>query len=222
MPGRADFSSNPSLERLAAACVALARLHEAWVDNSEAMPCPAVKRRMLRWRAWQDLVNSGWRPGTGGFGPCLINLVQRAWPLLERTLPRLPSRLVPWLTRPLPVRTCLCDIWHEHVLFEGAAVTGLIDYGSIRTDHVAVDLARMLGSLAGDDKELFAAGLVSYGDIRKLSEQEVELVYVLDSTGTQLGVANWLMWLCHERRPFEDVDAVARRLAALVNRLETL
>ena len=90
------------------------------------------------------------------------------------------------------LQPCLCDVWHDHVLFEGDAVTGLVDYGGVKVDNVATDLARLLGSLAGDDPVLRDAGLRAYSRLRPLSLAEEALVPVLDRTGTLLGIANWL------------------------------
>jgi Ser/Thr protein kinase RdoA (MazF antagonist) len=118
------------------------------------------------------------------------------------------------------LQPCLCDVWHDHVLFEGDAVTGLVDYGSVKRDHVSADLSRLLGSLVPDDPGLTAAGLEAYLRLRPLSGQEQALVAALDETGTLLGAANWLRWLYHDGRRFEDRSAVARRLAELVGRLE--
>ena len=50
---------------------------------------------------------------------------------------------------------------------------------------------------------------------------EEELVRDLDESGTILGVANWLIWLCHERRKFDDAAGVAQRLETLVQRVES-
>ena len=120
----------------------------------------------------------------------------------------------------MPVQFCVCDIWHDHVLFTGDAVTGLIDYGSVKPDNVAVDLARLLGSLVGDDAAAFARGLAAYKQVRPLSTDERALVPILDRTGVVLGIANWLRWLYVDGRVYEDRAAVARRLAALVERAE--
>jgi Ser/Thr protein kinase RdoA (MazF antagonist) len=95
-----------------------------------------------------------------------------------------------------------------------------LDYGSVKMDHVAVDLARLLGSLVGDDLEMQAVGIEAYRSVRPLSAEDADLVRVLDETGTVLGAANWLRWLYHEGRRYEDLGAVARRLAALVKRME--
>jgi Ser/Thr protein kinase RdoA (MazF antagonist) len=88
-------------------------------------------------------------------------------------------------------------------------------------DHVAVDLARLLGSMVGDDATMRFAGLRGYTNVRSLSEEEVALIAVLDKTGAILGIANWLLWLCDETKRFEDLDGVARRLDVLVTRIES-
>jgi Ser/Thr protein kinase RdoA (MazF antagonist) len=109
------------------------------------------------------------------------------------------------------------------VLFVGDAVSGLVDYGSVKVDHVAADLARLLGSLVPDDGAGMAAGLAAYGRLRPLSAQEEALVSVLDETGAVLGVTNWLRWLYRDGRWFEDradMAHVAQRLGQLVERLE--
>jgi hypothetical protein len=43
---------------------------------------------------------------------------------------------------------------------------------------------------------------------------------MLDRTGTILGTANWLLWLYRDKRVYEEGSGVARRLAALVERME--
>ena len=97
----------------------------------------------------------------------------------------------------------------------------MVDYGSVKRDHVAVDLARLLGSMVGDDAGFRDSGLRAYARLRHLSEQEIALVTLLDFTGTLLGAANWLLWLYRDQRRFEDRAAVAGRLAVLVQRIET-
>jgi Ser/Thr protein kinase RdoA (MazF antagonist) len=124
------------------------------------------------------------------------------------------------VNRALPLQSCLCDVWHDHVLFEGDTVTGLVDFGGVKTDHVAVDLARLLGSLVEDRAELRAAGLEAYRRIRPLSLLEEELISVLDETGTLVGLMTWLKWLYVDIRPFENRASAARRVQALVDRVE--
>jgi homoserine kinase type II len=105
-------------------------------------------------------------------------------------------------------------------LFTGNRVTGVVDYGAIKIDHVAVDLARLLGSLIEDDAALRRRGLEAYQRVRPLSAEEEALVILLDETGTLLGAANWLKWLYVDRKSFEKREAVTERLARLVRRIE--
>jgi Ser/Thr protein kinase RdoA (MazF antagonist) len=221
MPGRADFHHRPTAARLEAACTALARVHLAWLGGATVGPCPAVRRRLQCAREWAALVRAGWRPSlAGGDADPVRPWAERAWELLRRRRECVPQMLAAWVERALPLQPCLCDVWHDHVLYTDDAVTGLLDYGSAKLDHVAVDLARLLGSLVGDDAEHRAAGLAAYGRIRPLSLEEKALVTALDETGTLLAAANWLTWLYRDGRSFEDRGAVASRLALVVQRLE--
>jgi homoserine kinase type II len=221
MPGKADFRHAPSPARLARACEALAQLHLTW---SRAMPrvgpCPAIHRRMERCRKWNELVASGWRPDFG-VGPDPVALPARnAWRILGIWASQVPRLLTPWTDRVFPLQTCLCDIWHDHVLYEGERISGVIDYGSVKWDHVAVDLARLLGSMVGDESAMWTEGLRAYCALRPLSAEEEALAHVLDQTGTVLALANWLTWLYCNGRVFENRHEVARRLGSLAARLE--
>ncbi len=222
MPGRADFHDQPTSARLGAACQALARLHAAWSkDTAFRGPCPAVRRRLECVREWLAIVDTGWRPAfPSAHDDRVHGWAERAWRLLLGRIDRVPARLARWCDYPLPLQPCLCDVWHDHVLFEGEAVTGLVDYGSAKIDHVAVDLARLLGSLVGDDPARRASGLAAYSQLRPLAETEEALVMTLDETATLLGATNWLRWLYRDGRVFEDRAAVAGRLAELVRRME--
>jgi homoserine kinase type II len=221
LPGKADFHRRPTPARLTAACEALARLHLAWAGaDTRPGPCPAVQRRLDFVREWTSLVASGWRPRFAAASDPVQPWAERAWRLLRDQVERLGRRLAAWLGRAVPLQPCLCDVWHDHVLFEGESVSGLVDYGSVKVDHVAVDLARLLGSLVGDDEAQWTAGLEAYVRLHPLSEEERALATMLDETGTLLGAGNWLRWLYQEERHFEDRSAVATRLAALVQRVE--
>jgi Ser/Thr protein kinase RdoA (MazF antagonist) len=223
LDGQASFAENPSPARLEAACEALAKLHRAWEEFAAPIqPCPAVRRRLQLLAEWQALVSTGWRPQASS-NPQLHLLwpaVERAWRGLPHWLQEVPRCLGPWLDFCCPVQPCLCDPWHDNLLFEGDRLTGLVDYGTVKNDHVAVDVARLLGSLVGDDAEGWEHGLRAYRRIRSLSANEEQLAHVLDRTGAILGVVNWLRLLYYEHRPYEDLAAVARRLENLLNRIE--
>jgi homoserine kinase type II len=221
MPGTADFHANPSVARLRAACVALARLHVAWADFATSpRPCPAIIRRMIATREWLDATVGGWWQTFAPPDP-VSPWAERAREIVEQRISGVPRLLEPWRSVPLPMQPCLCDVWHDHVLFTGDEVTGLIDYGAVKVDNVAVALARLLGSLAGDDETLYEIGLAAYAAIRPLSDNERRLVPLLDRTGVVLGLANWLRRLFHDGGEYEDRAAIARRMSELVRRVES-
>lgn len=225
LDGRADFALSPSAARLEAACVALARLHCAWETfAAPVQPCPAVRHRLQALADWQALVSDGWRPQFASplpFDP-LRPAAELAWRGLPDWLREVERCLEPWLNFPSPVQPCLRDPWHDNLLFRGERLTGLIDYGAVQADHAATDLARLLGSLIGDDAHGWQLGLRAYRRLRDLHDQEEQLARVLDRTGVVLGLANWLRWLYHERRPYPDRAAIARRMETLLERIERM
>jgi hypothetical protein len=215
MPGAADFHSRPTAARVANACAALAQLHRAWGPAALVpAPCPAVRRRLDVLARRQSL------PPVGST-TALRDLLRRAHDVVAVTAPRAERALAPWVGRPVPVQPCLCDVWHDHVLFAGETVAGVIDYGAMKEDTVAVDLARLLGDLVGDDDAQFAAGLDAYRAAGG-SPPPDGFVRVLDRTGAVCGVVVWLRRLLVEGRTDADPAAVAARLGRLVERLERL
>ena len=87
-------------------------------------------------------------------------------------------------------------------------------------DHVSVDLARLLGSLVGDDEDRWHMGLAAYRAIRPLTLGEEAQARTLDRSGVLVSLANWLLWLYRDGRAFDNLTAVARRLSQVVARVE--
>lgn len=212
MPGMADFHAKPSRERLTAACAALARLHRAWSRWSRTMPsCPAVLRRLRLLDEW-DAIRSPFRAAGGS---PVLDALRRGTEIVDRHANAARRCLEHWLHFPAAVQPCLCDIWHDHVLFMGDAVTGIIDYGAMKEDHVGVDLARLLGDLAGDDDAAFAAGLAAYGAAGGILDRPGEFVRDLDRTGVLCGLISWV----RRAIPPGRFDYSSTRIAARIHRL---
>ncbi|HYO24252.1 MAG TPA: phosphotransferase, partial [Lacipirellulaceae bacterium] len=127
---------------------------------------------------------------------------------------------------PLPLQWRLGDVWHDHVLFTGNRVTGLLDFGAAGIDSPAGDVARLLGSLAADDADAWALGLAAYEAVRKLSPDEWQAAEAFDATGSTLAAWNWLRWLWPGRGdapgPVVDRPAALERLQRLLPRLRRL
>ena len=162
MPGTADFRANPSAARLANACAALAELHRAWKPTAPThRTCPAVLRRLSLLAEWREHCDE--------FSAIPDPLLLRAAAVARRLVEPAERALQARLAHPAIVQPCLCDVWHDHVLFSGEAVSGIVDYGAMKVDHVAVDLARLLGDLVGEDDVRFERGLAAFSTCRMRS-----------------------------------------------------
>lgn len=204
MPGVADYWREPRPAKLAAAMQILARVHRSaaeFVSSSGrggrlAGVSPAIVHRHDR---TQSLLSGG-----------LVELhaaVQHSAPmaerplaaevlsLVERSLPSVAASLTAWKTTSLPTQWRLRDVWHDHVLFTGDSVTGVIDFGAADVDWPAGDVARLLGSLVLDDPAGWQQGLAAYESVHSLNAEERLAVRVFDASGVVLSTANWLHWL---------------------------
>lgn len=221
MPGAADFHANPNDDRLRAAMESLARVHlaaAAW-RTPKQQPSAAVRQRfqmlqqvkawVSRLKARQSALPPTWRTTAAA-------LLQAAPRAASETLARYSD--VPRL--PLPVQWVVKDIWHDHVLFQNNDVSGIIDFGAIGIDTVATDLARLLGSLLGNDWPRWSAALEAYAAVRPLSSAERETVAALDRAAVVLSGLNWLQWAAVDGRRFPGREAdILQRLETLQRRL---
>lgn len=140
----------------------------------------------------------------------------------ERTAPRVRDELARLSTARFRLQPCLRDIWHDHVLWTGDEVTGLIDPSAARSENVAADLARLLGSLVGDDAKARQAGIDAYRLAAPFSDREIELCRALDGSGVLLSPMTWLMRRYFMGQNIEAEPGVLERLEAQARRLRTL
>jgi Ser/Thr protein kinase RdoA (MazF antagonist) len=145
---------------------------------------------------------------------------QRLLALFAVRAPSVQQQLSNALRQPVLQVLCLRDIWHDHVLFTGDRVTGLVDFGALRWETVAGDLARLLGSLVGDDRSAWQQGLAAYQEVRPLEPAEAALVEIFDASGVLLGGLQWIRWIAVEGRTFPNRQGVILRLDEILRRLE--
>jgi len=227
LPGVPD--AHPSPVRSAAAMHALARWHiaaakfrpapehRAWFASAADQPAPSVAERLQRLQQLRAARLREWEAIAAARAPAetrewLSQLTERIVRGAEAVLGEL-NAASRWT---VPVQPVLRDIWRDHVLYTGADVTGLIDPSACRTDTVAADLARLLGSLYGNETQAWEAALASYQAHRPLSAAECRLIPVLHRSGILLSGATWLEWLGPRQRFDPDDPRVMARLRELV------
>jgi homoserine kinase type II len=227
MPGQADFRDHPTPVRLGAAMHALARFHNAatgqWdrTSGTETQAAPAIRERL-------ELVDQLQGGDLGRIAAAVRrglsdDLDARA----ARILAGVNQRLAP-LRQPLaaatsvslPLSPAIRDVHHDHVLFTGQRVTGLVDFGALRIDTPLADVARLVGSLAGDDLQSRTHALAAYNELRPLADADRRLIDLLDASNVVLGGQNWLRWLYLDRRDMGPTGPILHRLDEIVQRLE--
>lgn len=234
LPGTADFHLQPSDARLRAAFTELARWHCAaeryeptttgapWFRCGRGVP-PAVTERLEKLRVVGAAVRResrpaevAWRESRPAGRPAAV--VERFNLRLQQLAPRIAAELSGCTSLNVPLHPCLRDVWHDHVLFDDDAVTGIIDPSAARTENVASDLSRLLGSLLGSAYDRWELALEAYALVRPLSADERRLVGVLDRSGVLLSAAHWHARMTRgplSDREWERVLGIAERVEAL-------
>lgn len=230
MPGSADYLPERNPRKLTAAVQALAEWHRAAVDfpsnDPSAMPSPGIEARLsqidwLRSGGFDRLVNAVDLAQIKDDNSAeLVRLARKLFMLYPRVEASISPKLLAAREIRVPLQPCIRDVWHDHVLFEGGEVSGLIDFGALKVESVAGDMARLLDSMAGDDLPAWQAGLAAYRAIRPLSGDELFLVSAFDESLALLSGMNWLDWIFLSGRVFEDLKQVNSRLRTVVDRLE--
>lgn len=234
-PGHADFWSHPSSERLRDVMARIARFHQftrdyqdtgparSWFYHEDQAISPAVKERLAYLTEWQETkihqlkaaLNTETNDELRELGRELASRFDRMALLIGSKLEflsRVRFRLQP----------CLRDLWHDHVLFTGEKVTGLVDPAACRSENIAADLARLLGSLLKDDKPTWDLALEEYERHRPLESNEKALVESLDQSGVLLSGLAWMDRLVINRNQVANLGKVVARVQSICERLRSL
>lgn len=230
LPGVADYCESPSRRRLTTAMQALARWHraatpfvpetsaQAWFAGPDRGPAPAIVERAEKLRNMLSRIGALSVPRhlpDGEWGDAFQRLLTGCRQRGPALLPQLEhAREIP-----VPLQVCLRDVWHDHVLYTGDKVTGLIDPSAARIDTITADLARLLGSLAGNDAEARDFALAAYNHERPLASEEQRLIPLLDQSGIVLSGWTWIERLS-QPATHQFSPRLRQRLQAIADRLE--
>lgn len=225
LPGETYNPNEPSLKKKLAALRCLAQFHLAASSYEvclvDAAPGLLKRRELLRELREGELAHLGKavgaRPATE-----LRTVAEEMVLQIQRSLPNVLGELERSTTVPLPLQWCLRDVKYDHVLFTGEQVTGLIDFGAAVVDSVAGDVARLVGSLAGEGRQESATLIDAYHACRPLSTNERKAIDSFDRGGTLAAAANWLRWLFVEERSLAPPDTVQEKLTELLNRMRAV
>jgi Ser/Thr protein kinase RdoA (MazF antagonist) len=219
MPGSSDLARPPASSRLRSAFSGLAAVHQR-LSAPRSGRSPALQARLDEAESLlvMELGLMDFAVGKSPDDP--IGELSRRWLSVARD--GLVS-LLPKLRRSVGVefrlQPVVRDARPEHFLFEGDRLVGLVDFGAMGVDSLAIDLARLLSEWVGTDRAAQTIALDAYTSINPLSPHEVESIDLFAESAAWLGPARWIRWHFVERRPFDDPDAVRRGLDRSLSRL---
>jgi len=193
--GKPCHHFEPNDPKLDAACAAILQLHDVWKPFGKSGPIPGIARRIELLQSWNPTSETGLRA--------------EAMRVVFRYLPEVMESLTPWRNRRFPLQPILADVHAEHVLFTGNAVTGIVDFGAMKLDHVAVDAARYLGDTCDGQGEAFQRGCEIFARHHGEETCPPELVELLDRSGTLAAI---VFWLKREERTPEATARLARQI----------
>ena len=219
-PGIADFSSDPNDARLINVANCLARFHLGSAQvNLDFRSSPNARLRYNALTSAGELIEAIGKVAEPAAIHCVNYLRDVVTRLGSGKASQLADGLRPFVEEVFPVQPVIRDIWHDHILFTGNDVTGIVDFGAMQMDSVSLDLARVLGSLVGDRSERWNTALDAYSKARPLQQPEIEFAFALEQCAWFLGSLNWLKWIFLDQRSFESTADVEKRVSNLIDRL---
>ncbi|UUO05084.1 aminoglycoside phosphotransferase family protein [Blastopirellula sp. J2-11] len=224
MPGAVLQKDTISPQQQDAVAAAIAAIHQAAAQHASSLePSPGLQQRLAMLQRWRTIDKT------------MVNdaIERLAWPefavIAQQTLQSfayasttIGGELQAAVSTPLPLHACLRDIHRDHIFLTGALVTGVIDFGAVRIESRAGDLARICGSLFEDDRNRWEDFLARYERLRPLSAAERRAITVFDRSAVLLTGLQWIEWIALERRQFPDPAAVLSRLDISLRRLQFL
>ncbi len=234
MPGTANFLAEPNDKRLKSAMTQLARFHNMicewcptaatrqWFQPASIRPCSTIARRVCMIDDYAKSI-ADMEAALALEGDARFRNAGTRIALLFRTVhPRVRRELAATERLPVPLQPCIRDLWHDHLLFRGDELSGVVDFGAMATDSISSDLSRLLGSLFGKDQAAWQRAIRHYETVRILTDAEHRLLRPLDQSGVLLSGMTWLKRRYVLRNTPTDLSRVCARMESIAERLTTL
>lgn len=236
MSGRASFHEDPSAEKVTSAMQVLARLHHlaeryepegesaVWFSVQPSVPSPGVIERIQLIERWKDtdpqslrrLMQKSSLPGS------MLDLLEDIVARFHRHADAIQDELQLLLGVAFRLQPCPRDLWHDHVLFTGDEVTGLIDFGACRSENPMTDLSRLLGSFFPNDPPRWQAAIDSYEQFRPILPEERRLLRAFDRSQRLLAGMMWVQRLTFDVEIPLQTERVRQRLEGIITGLRSL
>lgn len=122
----------------------------------------------------------------------------------------------------LPLQPCIHDIHAAHLFFERKQFRGLIDFGSVGVDSVAVDVARMLNTLTESRSFYWLLGLTAYQSLRRFSPEELDAIQVFRRSTVLTTAIRWLNYIFMQNQPVKCSVKLVERMEKMADMLERI
>ena len=234
LPGDADFDQQPTGARLVSAMTGLAKWHHLAAryepphrDTDWLLPChedrsPTVSARIRGLAQWRADLNEAERRLILESDDQFRKLGQQLTLHFRQLADSIGRELQQVESLRMRQQPCIRDLWHDHLLFCDDQLTGIIDFGAVKTDSIACDLSRLLGSLFGNDTSAWKRALDAYEQTRPLTTAEHQLLRPLNRSGILLSGMTWLQRRTENRISAGQLPRVIARLERIAGQLEAM
>jgi homoserine kinase type II len=216
LPGE-PVQASPSSDQVSAAVAALAEVHRRLRVYRQKGMSPGLSNRLAEAQSLRNGELSRLVGIVRSFEPSHESRLADDCLLLVAKFSRWLEHVLSREQRQVPLQPCLRDCRFEHFLFEGARLSGLVDYGAMDLESPAADWARLFMGWYGNEWQSVAQRMMV--TIPDIEESTWRLLPLFEQTAIVLNPLRWIRWHFVDRRTFDCEGVVARSLEEGLARL---
>ncbi|PQO42395.1 aminoglycoside phosphotransferase family protein [Blastopirellula marina] len=192
-------------------------------DISRLAPSEGVATRLQMLRTWRDHRMQEVVPQVERYGNPKVRGILALFTMVFQTFHRpLELLLESVADEGFLVEYCIGDPRPENFHFEDGQVSAMFDFGSLRKDNIALDIARLASELSTDGSVDWELAFDNIELIRPLKEAEKHLTQILDAANVLLTGLKWVQWIVIDGYSFSNPKLVEARLLHLAMRVDQL